>query len=84
MKGILMLLKALGVELTEEQATMIQELIPQLPEKVNEVVQMINGCMKNFDERLRSIEKNQADAIRALQEFHDEMVTNGKRNSTRV
>jgi hypothetical protein len=53
MKGIVMMLKAFGIEITPEQADMITALIPQLPGKVNELIQVINM----WDARLKNIEK---------------------------
>jgi len=50
---IAMLLKGLGVELTPEQLAQLQVLVPQLPAKVNEIIQMVNI----WDARLKNIER---------------------------
>ena len=55
-KGMQMMLKALGLEITSEHIAMLQALIPQLPAKINEVAQAINAALANFDSRLRVIE----------------------------
>jgi hypothetical protein len=53
MKGIVMMLKAFGIEITPEQADMITALIPQLPGKVNEIIQVVN----TWEARFQSISK---------------------------
>ena len=55
-KGMMMMLKALGLEIAPEHLAMLQALIPQLPAKINEVVQGINAALANFDARLRALE----------------------------
>lgn len=55
-KGLIMMLKALGVEITPEQIAMIQAIIPQIPGKINEAAEIINRTLQNFDARLRAIE----------------------------
>lgn len=55
MKGALMMLKALGVEITPEQAAMIEALIPQLPARVNQAIGIINDMaerQKRIEEKL--------------------------------
>jgi hypothetical protein len=56
MKGLAMMLKALGIEIPEEQLVMIQAMLPQLPAKLNEASQAINAALLNFDARLKAIE----------------------------
>jgi hypothetical protein len=67
MKGIAMMLKALGVEITPEQIAMLQALIPQLPAKVNEAFSTINAALANFDARLRALETRQDEVWVMLQ-----------------
>lgn len=66
MKGILMMLKALGLDIPPEQIAMLQVLIPQLPAKINEASAAINGALQNFDSRLRVLEAGQAKILEEL------------------
>ena len=54
-----MMLKALGINITEPQVQMIETLIPQIPERLNQAGSLINNAVKNFDARLAAIEKTQ-------------------------
>src|SRR5271154_358389 len=66
MAGLQTILKMLGVEVTEEHVQFVEQLIPQLPGKINEIVQAINGCLINFDGRLKALETHQAEINRKL------------------
>jgi hypothetical protein len=55
-KGMQFLFKSLGIEITPETMAMLAALLPQLPAKINEVVQAVNAALTNFDMRLRAIE----------------------------
>jgi hypothetical protein len=59
MKGVLMLLKSIGVEITPEQIALLQQYIPQIPALCNGAAQAINNSIKMFDERLKAIETEQ-------------------------
>lgn len=59
MSGLEMMCKAFGVKITPEQAQMIEQLIPQIPAKLNEAGHAINASIQNFDLRLRALEENQ-------------------------
>jgi len=50
------MLRGMGVEIDEATLNMLSQLLPQLPDKVNEVVSIVNKTIQNFDERLRFIE----------------------------
>lgn len=56
-KGILILLKALGIEITPEQVAMVQSIIPQIPSKINQVITTVNNMVENSDARLRANEE---------------------------
>lgn len=55
-KGMQFLFKSLGIEISPETMAMLAALIPQLPAKINEAAQAINGALANFDARLRALE----------------------------
>lgn len=67
MKGVIMLLKSFGLEITDQQIAELNAVLPQLPAKVNEVVHVINASLQNFDQRLRVIELQQAAILEVLQ-----------------
>ena len=49
-------LKSFGVTVTPEQVKAVEDLIPQLPAKVNEIVGIFNSALQNFDARLQAVE----------------------------
>lgn len=59
MKGLVMMLKALGVNITPEQVGMLEKVIPQVPAKLEEARVFIAGAVTKFDVRLRALEDNQ-------------------------
>lgn len=58
-KGLAMMLKALGVEITPEQAKMIEELIPQIPARLKQAYEFMNAFVKRADERFTAMEQSQ-------------------------
>lgn len=64
MKGILLMLKTMGVEITPEQIALLQQYIPQIPALCNHAGQAINGAISQFDTRLQALE--QANAAQGL------------------
>jgi len=60
------ILKMLGVEVSAEHCKALQEIIPEIPAKLQQAVAVINGGLKNFDDRLRAIEARQETISRDL------------------
>lgn len=58
-KALLLLLKSLGIEITPEQISMVEALIPKIPKLLNDAVNTVNSAIRNFDERLKAIEQRQ-------------------------
>jgi hypothetical protein len=58
-KGLTMVLKALGISITPEQAAMIEAIIPQIPERIGQATTMLNAAVKQYDETLLRIEAAQ-------------------------
>lgn len=56
MTGVGMMLKALGVNVTEENIRMIEALIPQIPSKLNEFVRVFNAALQDNQQRLSRLE----------------------------
>ena len=50
------ILKMLGVNVPEEALKQIEVIIPQIPARLAEAVQTINGVIQRTDERLTAIE----------------------------
>jgi hypothetical protein len=50
------ILKMLGVNVPEEALKQIEVIIPQIPARLAEAVQTINGVIQRTDERLAAIE----------------------------
>ncbi len=67
------ILRALGINVTEEHIKMVEDLIPQIPTKLNVVVTTINQAIQHFDGRLQAIEKQNAEIL--------ELLKNGTRNT---
>lgn len=56
----------LGVKIAPEQVAMIEAIIPQIPSHVQGAVALINGAVKNFDQRLQALERGQKEILEAL------------------
>ena len=54
-----LLLKMLGVKVTPEQIAAIEAIIPQIPGKIQQTINVINAALQNFDERLQILEDRQ-------------------------
>jgi len=54
-----LLLKMLGVKVTPEQIAAIEAIIPQIPGKIQQTINVVNAALQNFDERLRVLEDRQ-------------------------
>src|SRR5579864_1995667 len=50
------ILKALGVKVSPEQVAAIEALIPQIPGKIQQTIEVINAALQNFDHRLMVLE----------------------------
>lgn len=74
MKGLQMMLKALGISLSTEQISQLEVLLPQLPSKVNEVLNYLQSWVKIYDTRLQAIEKNHQATLDAFKENNDNLV----------
>lgn len=66
MKGLRVMLQALGIQISEEHIQAAQELIPQLPARLNQAATVINGAVNNFDQRLIALENGQKEILELL------------------
>lgn len=57
MKGLIMMLRALGIQITEADAEALSAVIPTIPARLNQAADAIEKAINNFDERLRAIEE---------------------------
>lgn len=71
MKGILMLLKSAGVNVTLEDMKKLEELIPKIPGIVQDGIAFVNANVAGFDARLKTLEANQAKILSLLESQHD-------------
>jgi len=76
MKGVLMMLKSLGVNISDQDLKTVEAIIPQIPAKVNEIVTFIRKRDENFETRLRALETLAFENNELLQEI----CRDGKRN----
>ena len=60
------ILKMLGVKFAPEHVARIEEMIPQVPAKVNQAIAVMNGALRNFDDRLKAIENKQIEILEVL------------------
>lgn len=56
MTGLGMILKSLGVKVTEENVHQIEHIIPQVPAKIQEVIAFLNERTSTFEARINSLE----------------------------
>lgn len=70
--GVQIMLKSLGISISDENIKMVETLVPQLPAKIQEAVTVINASLKNFDARLAVLESQTAlinSKLDAIMEF---------------
>lgn len=60
------MLRALGISLSPEHIKAVQDLLPVLPQKLNDAWQIIHQTLSNFDQRLQRIEDNQVKILEVL------------------
>jgi hypothetical protein len=53
------ILKMLGLKVPEETAKQIEAIIPQIPARVTQAVEIINETIRKADERLSALEEQQ-------------------------
>lgn len=58
--------KMLGIKVPPETVAQIEAIIPQLPARANQVIQVVNSSLQNFDERLRALEAGQREILEVL------------------
>jgi hypothetical protein len=56
-KGMLMLLRSMGIEVSDEHVNMLTDLIPKLPQIVNDCIRVINVTISRADQRIQALEK---------------------------
>ncbi len=60
------ILKALGVKITDDDLRKIETLIPQIPTKAAEIVNVISAALQAADRRIAALEAQQAELIQLL------------------
>ena len=90
MKGLQMMLSAMGIKIPEADIQAIELLLPKLPGLVKESVTVINGALSNYNIRLISLENQNQELKTMLKEALDEskryreLLESGNGNSTRT
>jgi len=72
MTGIGMMLKAFGVNFTDEHIKAVEALIPELPAKVASAFKTVDSTLENFDCRLKTIEST----LEAITQNQREIIQN--------
>lgn len=54
--NITSILKILGVKIPPDKLAQIEALLPQIPEKANQIVSSVNHALRTSDQRLTAIE----------------------------
>jgi hypothetical protein len=71
MKGLQMMLKALGINIPETDVKAIEELLPKIPGIVKEGIVVVNNALQNYDVRLKALETEMQLQRKMLQEVID-------------
>lgn len=71
--GLKMMLKALGINISEEHIAQAESLIPQLPKILNEAIAVINSTIAKADVRITALETSNQKLI----EQNTALMTNG-------
>lgn len=70
---IAQILKALGIKLSPEAAAKLQAMLPQIPEKVNELIKYNVDAVKRLDEKLEGIERRQHLIMDSLNQIKEQL-----------
>ena len=74
----------LGVKVTPEQVAAIEAIIPQIPGKIQQTINVVNAALQNFDERLRNIEANQFLVLSLLEDLRNGRIDSDNGGDTRA
>jgi hypothetical protein len=55
-KGMLLLLRSMGIEIADEHVNMLTDLIPKIPQIVNDCIHVINVTITRADQRIAALE----------------------------
>lgn len=69
-KGLVLLLRAIGVNITDDDAKMIEGMIPKIPGMVQNIYTVIQQNMANIDTRMKALES-------VVQSLKEEIERNG-------
>jgi site-specific DNA-adenine methylase len=70
-KGLILVLRAIGVNITDADAKMIETIIPQIPTKIQELWGVIKSNLENVDARLRALEQTQKELIQKIEDINN-------------
>lgn len=73
MPGLAMMLKALGIKITPETLAQIEALLPQIPAKVNQLIEWNRTALIKFSTSLESIVSNSKESNERLQRMELDM-----------
>lgn len=82
--GIGMMLKAFGVNISEEHIKMVEREVPLLPSRIQEASQAIASALANFDHRIKELEVSNQIIIQNQQGIQDtlRLILEESRNGT--
>jgi len=73
MTGLGMMLKALGVNVTEETVRQIETMLPQVPAVAQNIIVSVREFMTQCDARLTVLEQAERDRLRMMQGIDDKL-----------
>lgn len=76
-KGLLLVLRSIGVNITDEDAKMIEGIIPRIPSMIQQLWGAVDSNMKNFDNRLQILEKGKDELKATIEALREEIAKNG-------
>jgi hypothetical protein len=84
--NVSLILKALGIKIPDDALRKIETLIPQIPGRVSQAIEVVNSTIKQADERMSALEASNARIIEqnkviqaALSSLLEAKESNGKR-----
>lgn len=54
--SLALIMKALGVKIPPETLAQVERIIPQIPARANQAIQLINAAVQQADQRARALE----------------------------
>lgn len=71
MKGLITMLKALGIKIPDEHVAALEKFLPELPARAQQAVSVVNNALRYYDEQFQIIKKQNAEILERLERIEN-------------